>query len=88
MFDASDPAYPILTSIKGLPRSILDTDVSPKTNMVAFGGADGSVKILKLAAVGEEPALFSSDAPSPVGGDDESGNFESEISGQPSEDYD
>ena len=43
LFDASVPDYSIIASIQGLPKSILDSDVSPKTNMVAFGGADGSV---------------------------------------------
>lgn len=90
MFDASTPEYKLMTAIKGLPRSILDTDVSPKTNMIAFGGADGSVKVMKLAAVEAKPKLFDSDAPSPVGAmGDESSHFgESEISGHPSEDFD
>lgn len=76
MFDSSTPDYSILTSIKGLPRSILDTDISPKSNMIAFGGADGSVKVMKIAAKEEKPPLFSSDAPSPVASAEESSNFE------------
>ena len=76
MFDSSTPDYTILTSIKGLPRSILDTDISPKSNMIAFGGADGSVKVMKIAAKEEKPQLFSSDAPSPVAAAEESSNFD------------
>lgn len=53
LFDASTSDYPILASIQGLPKSILDSDVSPKSNIVAFGGADGSVQIMKIAKVEE-----------------------------------
>ena len=47
----------MLASVYGLPRSILDTDISSKTNMIAFGGADGSVKLMKLAEVEEKTDL-------------------------------
>ena len=53
LFDATTSDYPLLASIQGLPKSILDSDVSPKSNIVAFGGADGSVQIMKIVNVEE-----------------------------------
>lgn len=63
IFDANSPTYNMMASVNGLPRSILDTDISPKTNMIAFGGADGSVKIMKLAEVEDK-----TDVPNSFGG--------------------
>ncbi len=68
LFDASSPAYPRLTSVHGLPRSILDTDISPKTSMIAFGGADGMVKVMKIAEIDDQTELPSTPSHHPEQG--------------------
>ena len=48
-----------MTSVRGLPHSIHATDISPLSNTIAFGGADGMVKIMKIAEVEDKTEVFS-----------------------------
>ena len=46
-----------MTSVRGLPHPIHATDISPLSNTIAFGGADGMVKIMKIAEVEDKTEL-------------------------------